>query len=616
MSKISEQLQQKLRDLPTLPGVYLMKSASGKIIYIGKAKILRNRVRSYFINHAIADPKTAALQKKIADIEVLVTDNEIEALILEANLVKKHRPRYNVNLKDDKRFPYLKLTGEDDFPRLIVTRRLRQDGGVYFGPYTNAAAMRRTQRMLVRLFRLRTCSYRIPHPKGRKYKVCLQYHIDQCPGPCEELISKDEYGEDVRKVAAFLQGKSAELAQELTVEMGRASESQEYEEAARIRDQIQAIEAVMQKQRVTSDHVVDQDIIAMARSASDLSVVVLQIREGLLIGRQHHYLTADSNETDSDISASFLKQYYLDARMVPEEIFCSLKTDDDALIRKWLAGKRGGAVKLVFPQKGEKMRLVEMALANARLLLGELLAQKREKTEKLPYAVEQLQKQLYLQQPPVTICAFDISNLGASDAVGSMVSFRNGKPAKKNYRHFKIKTVVGQDDFAMMNEVVSRYFTRAMTGEEKMPDLCLIDGGRGQLNAALASLDELGINDLAICGLAKRLEEIVLPDEKKSLTLPKTSAALKLLQRVRDEAHRFAITYHQKLRDKKISKSILDSIPGIGQKRKEALLKQFGSVDGVKGATADQLNEVVKNRKLAAKLHEFLNAPPDGEVIQ
>lgn len=602
-----DSLLQKLHDLPLKPGVYLMKNASGKIIYIGKAKILRNRVRSYFANRAALDAKTAALQEKIADLEVMVTDNEVEALILEANLVKRHRPRYNVNLKDDKRFPYLKLTGDDDFPRLIITRRMNRDGGMYFGPYTNAFAMRRTHRMLVRLFRLRTCSYLIPHPKGRKYKVCLQYHIKHCPGPCEYLISKEEYAKEVEKVVKFLQGKSADLVAQLEQEMQHYAELQEYEEAARVRDQIQAIDAVMEKQKVTAGQVVNQDVIAVARSGSDLSVVILQIREGLLIGRQNRYMTADSNETDTDIAASFLKQYYLDATFIPEEVYCSLNTDEDDLIRKWLAGIRGGAVKLVFPQKGEKLRLVEMAQSNARLLLGELLAQKREKTEKLPYSVERLQKDLYLQKPPTTICAFDISNLGASDAVGSMVFFRNGKPAKKNYRHFKIQTVVGQDDFAMMNEVVRRYFTRVLTGDEEMPDLCLIDGGRGQLNAALAALDEQGINDLAICGLAKRLEEIVLPDEKKSLTLPKTSPALRLLQRVRDEAHRFAVTYHKKLRDRKTTRSILDSIPGVGQKRKEKLLNQFGSADAVAAASVEELNEVVKNGKLAHSIYEFLN---------
>lgn len=599
-------LNDKLRELPTKPGVYLMKDAAGKIIYIGKAKSLRNRVRSYFTNSRADDPKVETLRSKIADLEILVTDTEIEALILEANLVKQHKPRYNVNLKDDKHYPYLKITNDDSYSRLIVTRRVRDDGALYFGPYANATAMWRTQRMLVRQFRLRTCNYQIPHPKGRKYKVCLQYHIKHCPGPCEDLISPEQYGKEVERVVRFLQGKSEKLIEELQQEMMRYSEQQEFEEAARVRDQITSIAAVVEKQKVDAAQKIDQDVIAVARSGSDLAVVVLQIREGLLIGRQNHYLQVDLTEDNGTIAASFLKQYYLDQKFIPAQVFCSTETDDSDLIRAWLTRRRGGAVNLRFPQRGDKLRLVEMAQTNARLLLGELLTQKQEQREKLPYAVERLQKEAYLQRPPTTIAAFDISNLGTTDPVGSLVFFRQGKPAKKNYRHFKIKTVVGQDDFAMMREVVSRYFSRVLADEEEMPDLCLIDGGRGQLNAALEALEELGINDLQICGLAKKLEEIILPDEKKSLTLPRHSAALKLLQRVRNEAHRFAITHHKKLRDKRTTKSVLDEIPGIGPKRKEKLLREFGSVEKIKAATTADLARVAGGEKLAAKILEAL----------
>jgi excinuclease ABC subunit C len=593
-------LQDKLRELPTKPGVYLMKDAAGKIIYIGKAKILRNRVRSYFTESRTADPKVNILRSKIADLEVLVTDNEIEALILEANLVKQHKPRYNVDLKDDKHYPYLKITADDDFPRLIVTRRVRDDGALYFGPYASAGAMWRTQRMLVRQFRLRTCNYQIPHSKGREYKVCLQYHIKHCPGPCEDLISVERYGKEIQRVVRFLQGKSAGLIEELRKEMLVHSETQEYEEAARVRDQVAAIAAVIEKQKVDAAQMVDQDVIAAARSGGDLAMVVLQIREGLLIGRQNHYLRVDQSDSNEEIAAAFLKQYYLDAQFIPAEIFCSLNAAEAPLIRKWLSRERGGSVRLRFPQKGDKLRLVEMAQTNARLLLGELLTQKQEKREKLPYAVERLHKELYLQRPPHTIAALDISNLGSTDPVGSLVFFRQGKPAKKNYRHFRIKTVVGQDDYAMMREVVSRYFSRVLADEEEMPDLCLIDGGRGQLNAALEALEELGITDLQICGLAKRLEEIILPDEKKSLSLPRHSSALKLLQRVRDEAHRFAITHHKKLRDRRTTKSVLDKIPGIGPKRKEKLLREFGSLEKVRQSTPEQLAKVIGGEKLAA----------------
>jgi excinuclease ABC subunit C len=601
-------LKGKLQDLPDKPGVYLMKDIAGKIIYIGKAKILRNRVRTYFSNTPESNAKVAAMREKIADFELLVTDNEVEALILEANLVKLHRPRYNISLKDDKRYPYLKLTQDDGFPRLIVTRRLMQNDGMYFGPYANVGPMREIHRLITRLFRLRSCSLKIPHPKGGKYKVCLQYHIKRCPGPCEGLISPEQYDREVQKVAKLLQGKSASLIEQLQQEMIELSKQQVFEEAAIIRDQIRAIELIMQKQKVTEDRIVDRDIIAFARSAADVAAVVLQLRDGLLIGRQNLHVKADKDEEEADIASAFFRQYYLNALFVPEEVYCSFKIEDEQLIRKWLTEKRGDRVELLFPQRGEKARIIEMAETNARLLLNELLQQRREREEKLPGVVAALQKDLYLVKPPLSICAFDISNLGASDAVGSMVFFRNGKPLKKNYRHFKIKTVVGQDDFAMMREVVSRYFSRVLEDEEEMPDLCLIDGGRGQLNAALAALQELGIDDLQICGLAKRLEEIVLPTDRKMLSLPKTSQSLKMLQCVRDEAHRFAVTYHQKLRDGKIEKSVLDDIPGIGGKRKEQLLRAFSSADAVREATIEELDSVLHNQKLSQRIREFFDS--------
>lgn len=601
-----EHLRDRLADLPDKPGVYIMKDAAGKIIYIGKAKILRNRVRTYFALAPELNPKIAALKGKIADFEMLVTDNEIEALILEANLVKKHKPRYNINLKDDKRYPYLKITQDDDFPRVVVTRSMYRDDGLYFGPYANVGGMRETYKMISRLFKLRTCKLRIPHPKGKgRYKVCLQYHIKRCDGPCENLVSKEEYDKEVQKVIKLLQGKSASLVVQLQDEMKLLASLQNYEEAACVRDQIRSIEGIMQKQKVVADHAVDRDIIAFARSTGDLAAVVLQLRDGLLIGRQNFHLRSDKSDTESDIADSFFKQYYLSSTMIPEEIYCSFKPDDEKVIKTWLAERRNARVELVFPQKGEKMRLIEMAEANARLLLGELMKQKQERADKLPGAVAMLQKDMYLAKAPMTICCFDISNLGTTDPVGSMVFFKAAKPFKRNYRHFKIKTVSGQDDFAMMREIVSRYFTRVLSGEADMPDLCIIDGGRGQLNAALEALAELGIDDLQICGLAKRLEEIVLPGEKRMLSLPRTSPSLKLMQRVRDEAHRFAITYHRNLRDKKTDKSLLDSIEGIGDKRKEQLLKALGSVDGVRNASLEELNTVVRNKALAERIHAF-----------
>ncbi len=608
MSNISPELKQKLEDLPGKPGVYLMKDTRGKIIYIGKAKSLRNRVRTYFSSVDESNPKAAALKRKIADFELMVTDNEIEALILEANLVKKHRPRYNVNLKDDKRFPYLKLTQDDDFPRLIVTRRNDRPDGIYFGPFANAGAMREMYRMISRLFKLRDCKLKIPHPKGGgKYKVCLQYHIKRCDGPCEALVSKAQYDLEVQKVLKLLQGKTASLIEQLQSEMIQLSERQDYEEAARVRDQIAAIKSVMQKQKVSDVEGGNRDIIAFARSDDDCSAVVLQLREGLLIGRQNYHLRTGKGDGETEIAEQFFKQYYVSASQIPEEIYSSYKPEDEAVIRSWLTEKRGGRVDLKFPQIGEKARIVEMAESNARLLLGELVRQKQERSSKLPHAIAALQKDLYLRKPPVDICAFDISNLGETNPVGSMVYFRNGKPLKANYRHFRIKTVGGQDDFAMMREIVSRYFTRVLAEEADSPDLCLIDGGRGQLNAALAALDELGVEDQQICGLAKRLEEVVLPQEKHMLTLPKTSASLKLLQQVRNEAHRFAITYHRKLRDKKTAKSLLDSIPGVGAKRKELLLKAFPSIEAISSASLEEINQIVRHSATAKAVRDFFD---------
>ncbi len=606
MSELSQLLRDKLEELPPKPGVYIMKDEAGKIIYIGKAKILRNRVRTYFAHAPELNPKLAALKTKIADFELIVTDNEIEALILEANLVKKHKPRYNINLKDDKRYPFLMITQDDDFPRLLVTRSMRRDNGLYFGPYANVGGMRETYRMITRLFKLRTCKLKIPHPKGDgRYKVCLQYHIKRCDGPCVGLQSKEDYDKEVQKVIKLLQGKSASLLVQLGDEMKQLAAAQNYEEAARVRDQIRSIEGIMQKQKVVADHAVNRDIIAFARATSDISAVVLQLRDGLLIGRQNFHLKSASGDTESDIAESFIKQYYLTSKMVPEEVYCSFELEDQKLIQAWLSQRRGERVDLRIPQKGEKLRLIEMAEANARLLLQELLKQKQERSSKLPAIVAALQKDLYLDKPPVSVCCFDVSNLGETDPVGSMVFFKNGKPLKRNYRHFKIKTVAGQDDFAMMREIVSRYFTRVLTGEADLPDLCIIDGGRGQLSAALEALKELGIDDLQICGLAKRLEEIVLPGEKRMLSLPRTSPSLKLLQRVRDEAHRFAITYHRSLRDKKTERSLLDAIEGIGDKRKELLLKTFGSLEAIRAADADQLNAVVKNKALSQKIVAF-----------
>jgi excinuclease ABC subunit C len=591
-------IKTKLRNLPSKPGVYLMKDLSGKIIYVGKAKSLRSRVRAYFQESTSFDPKTSALVSKISDFDVLSTDSEMEALILEANLIKEHKPRYNVNLKDDKRYPYLKVT-EEPFPRVLVVRRIKKDKARYFGPYTNVKAMRHTLRLLGSIFAIRSCSWNLP--SARKIKLCLDYHIKRCPGPCEGKISRKEYGETVKNILFFLSGKNKLLMEHLREKMKEHSAREEYEKAASIRDQISALESVMEKQKVADVDRVDRDIVALAREGRDISLVTLQVREGILIGRQTFHLTASKESSDQEILSTFLRQYYMHSAVIPAEVILPGQAGDQAMIENWLSSKRRSKVKIVLPQRGTKIRLLDMALYNARLWLNEIRLQRSAAKSELPVAVKSLQKDLYLPTAPRRIAAFDISNLGPSDAVGSLVFFQDTRPRKSQYRRFKIKTVKGQDDFAMMEEVVSRYFNRLAEEKQKFPDLVLIDGGKGQLSAAIAAFNRLGIKNQNIIALAKRLDEIFLPDRSGPLMIPKGSASLKLLQRIRDEAHRFAVDYHRRLRGKKITKSELDQIPGIGPIRKGILLKHFGSVEQIKQAKWQDLLQTQRLGKKAAE---------------
>ena len=438
---VSELIERKLALLPDRPGVYVMKDHQGRVIYVGKAKVLRHRVRSYFQERPAEHPRIAALIEKIADFEVLTTDNEVESLILEANLIKEYRPRYNVSLKDDKRYPYIKVTTAEPFPRLLVVRRMQNDGARYFGPYTNAARMRETLKMLGRTFMVRGCSLTIPPPGKEKYRVCLDYFIKRCPGPCEDKITEAEYRKAIDAACQLLEGRGRALVEDLKRQMKEAAAAQQFERAAQVRDQIRAIESVQQKQKVSAGEVVDRDILAFARSGAVVAAVVLQVREGLLIGRQDFHLAADSSDEDPEVLAAFVKQYYLNSRMAPAEVFLPMRVAEEELIAQWLTSQRGAAVKLVFPQRGEKVRLLEMAAANARLSLTELVAQKAQAAERIPESVFRLQQDLRLKTPPRSIAAFDISNLGPSDPVGSVVYFRDGKPFKREYRRFQIKTI-------------------------------------------------------------------------------------------------------------------------------------------------------------------------------
>ncbi len=628
----------KLENLPTKPGVYLMKDKSSRIIYVGKAKSLRHRVRAYFQDTPPYHPKISALVSKISDFDVLATDSEMEALILESNLIKEYKPRYNVNLKDDKRYPYLKITFEV-FPRVLVVRRVKKDKAKYFGPYTNVKAMRQTLRVLRRIFPVRSCNVALP--SQRRVKLCLDFYIKRCLGPCEGKINEKEYREIIDNVCLFLSGRNKALLSHLKERMEHYAKRENFEMAAQIRDQIKALDSVTEKQKVADVEKVDKDIIAFAREKSegslpdkewqacppifdrragafggkDILVVALQIREGILIGRQNFHLTAFKETEDKEILSTFLRQYYMHSVVIPPEIILPIKIDDQEMIQDWLASKRArilclekGKVRFLIPQRGEKVKLLEMATYNAQLSLDELLLQKSEAKRKIPQVIKSLEKDLYLSLPPRKIAAFDISNLGSSDAVGSLVFFEDGRPRKSQYRRFKIKTVEGQDDFAMMGEVVKRYFTRLTEEKKEFPDLVLVDGGKGQLSTTLETLTTLGIKNQNVIALAKRLDEVFLPGKSDSLMIPKGSASLKLLQRIRNEAHRFAVEYHRKLRKKRTIRSELDRIPGIGPARRKILLKHFGSVERIKQVSLEELLEIEGiSKKVAENIYNYFH---------
>ncbi len=599
-------LKAKLKSLPEKPGVYMMKDSQGKIIYVGKAKSLKNRVRSYFQDTLPPDPKQKALIKKITDFDLLVADSEMEALILESNLIKEYKPRYNVNLKDDKRYPYLKVTTGEDFPRILVVRRVKKDQAKYFGPYTNVRGMRQTLRLLRKIFPVRSCNFVLPSKK--KHRLCLDYHIKRCPGPCEGLVQKDEYQEMIKDVCLFLSGKNTALIKELKRKMEKAAKVERYEEAARIRDQITSLESVMQRQKVVETEGKDRDIIALSQEGKDISVTTLQIRDGVMIGHQNFHLVVSTKTNPGEILSNFLRRYYMHSPLIPQQIILPSDPDDSEMIQKWLKQIRGGKVEFLTPQKGKKYKLLEMAERNSKLLLDELILQKKERKKKVSESVLILQKDLYLEKAPSEIAGIDISNIGGKDAVGSLVYFSDGKPRKSEYRKFKIKTVLRQDDFAMISEVVKRYFGSLIEKKKSFPDLVLIDGGKGQLSLALRGLDALGIRNQKIMALAKRIDEIFLPGKPEALMIKKDSPSLKLLKRIRDEAHRFAISYHKLLRKKRTVASELDKIAGVGEKRRKSLLTKFGSVKRITEATLEDLMQTDSiTKKTAQEIYKYFH---------
>jgi excinuclease ABC subunit C len=604
-------IKERLDSIPTRPGVYLMKGETDDVLYVGKAINLRNRLRSYFQASATLSPRVRRLVENAADLDFFVTDSELEALILESNLIKRHRPHYNVRLKDDKRYPYIKITWQEDFPRVTVVRRMQADGARYFGPYTSSAAMRQTLDLVRRIFPYLTCNRKIT---GNDDRACLYYHIGRCLGPCIGAVSREDYREMMHQVCLFLEGKGEEILTSLTQHMEAAAENMEFERAASLRDQIDAVRRVVERQRVVSASLVDLDAIATAGEDGEMCVQVFFVRDGKLLGHEYFLLEGTGDAGPPEILTSFLKQFYNHAAHVPPEILLPAEIEETQIIERWLRDRRGGKVKLRVPRRGQKRKLLEMVEENAREILNHLMAKEQIEKSRAMSSVSDLQTQLGLAAPPLRIEAYDISNIQGIAATGSMVVFIEGIPSKKEYRHFKIRAVQGPDDYAMMQEVLRRRFKRAMVGEvdtqeswTQLPDLIVVDGGKGQLNAALAVLGEYGLDTVPTIGLAKVREEVYTPGKSDPVILPLDSPGLQLLQRLRDEAHRFAIVYHKGLRRRQSLSSVLEEIPGVGPKRRRALLKRFGSLGAIRKASVDDLASVEgMNETVARRVREVL----------
>ena len=604
-------LDQKIDRLPINSGVYLFKDKKGTILYIGKAGNIKHRVSSYFQKPTGKDLKTLAMLEKVTGIDTIVTDTEKEAFILENNLIKVHHPRYNVKLRDDKNYPCLRLSMEEEFPTLTIVRRIKKDGSLYFGPYPSATSLRETLRLIRRLFPIRTC---LDTKFSGRLRPCINYEMDRCSGPCCGKIDRDQYREIVHQIRMFLEGKNRDLVESLKRKMEEESEQLHFEKAAKIRDQIEYIEHVIEKQKIVSSDFVDQDVIGFHRQDHRFIVYPLFIRGGKLLGGKG-FTFPSKGLPDEEVLSSFLHQYYREGKFIPEQVWIPKTIPEQGLVEEWLTDLKGKRVRIFVPVKGEKKHLLEMARENAeQYLLGKDELEKEE--ERL---LEALKEKLHLKKIPRRIEAFDISNLQGGNAVGSMVFFENGKPDQERYRHFKIKTIKGADDYAMMYEVLLRRYQKAIEKDD-LPDMVLLDGGRGQLNVAQEVFKELKIREVDLISLAKertiersRLSKLKKTEEKvfhtqfrEPFILGKHSPVLHLLDRIRDEAHRFAITYHKKVRSRETIKSLLREIPGIGKVRQKELLKYFGSVEKIREATGEELAKApMMNRKSAEIVYHF-----------
>lgn len=609
----SPRVDEKLADLPTVPGCYIYKNRTGRVIYVGKAINLRNRVRSYFQQSANHTAKTRRLVAQIHDLEYIVCSNELEALVLECNLIKRHRPQYNVKLRDDKHYPYLCLTTSEPYPRLFLTRRIRQDGNRYFGPYTSTRTVYATMDLVKDAFPLVTC--------GKKYtgeyvhRPCLYHELCKCPAPCANLANRDDYARTVKDVVGFLEGKRRGIIKDLRRQMAEASEALEFERAAKLRDRVMAVEQITERQQVISTRMIDQDVIALVTDENDSCVQMLYIRGGKLVGQNHFLLdNAEEGESTAEAVAGFLKDYY-ESAAVPQEVVLPCDIEETAIVQSWLRQKRGSNVEIAVPLRGERKRLLEMAAENAAHAMVQVRAEQRARMAGGRQSLSELAAIIEMDPPPRRIECFDISNFANEAFVGSMVVCIDGVMAKAEYRRFRIKRQTEHpDDVGMMREVLERRLQAALDDDPKytdLPDLIIVDGGTGQLDAALKAMETTGLHR-PVCGLAKRFELLVLPNRPDPVELPRRSQALFLAQRIRDEAHRFANAYREKLQTKRVLGSVLDSVPGVGPVRRKALLTHFGDVDRIRSATVEELAAAPSmDRRAAEAVHTYFQAPEE-----
>lgn len=624
-------IEDELKKLPSQPGVYLMHDAKDEIIYVGKAVSLKNRVRQYFQSSRNKSAKIEQMVSRIARFEYIVTDSEMEALVLECNLIKEHQPRYNTMLKDDKAYPYIKVTVGEDFPRVMLARTMKKDKNRYFGPYTSAGAVKDTIDLIHKLYKIRTCSRNLPRDTGKE-RPCLNYHIKQCDAPCQGYISKEEYGENIRQVLEFLNGRYDGVLKNLEEKMKAASDAMDFEKAIEYRDLLSSVKKVAQKQKITSSNMEDRDIIAMARDDMDAVVQVFFVREGKLIGRDHFRMSVATAETRGQILSSFVKQFYAGTPFLPKELWVQYELEDMELIGQWLSARKGQKVRITVPKKGDKERLVELAEKNAALVL--IQDNERNKREEMRTigAMNQVAQWLGLENVR-RMEAFDISNISGYESVGSMVVFENGRPKRSDYRKFRIKTVIGPNDYASMKEVLTRRFTHGMEEQKQLknqgvekefgsftrfPDLLMMDGGKGQVNIALEVMEQLGLS-IPVCGMVKDDSHRTrgLYYQNVEIPIDRHSEGFRLITRIQDEAHRFAIEYHRSLRSKSQVRSILDEIPGIGDTRRKSLMRSFQSLDAVREASVEELCQVPgMNRAAAESVYQFFRRKEKGDTAR